>query len=89
MASSHGQTSPSQDPCASSSVPTPQSIPSTPRRGKRQSDVTRLRSHTHVKHYHVITCSGKMTPVNDKRAGGRKEQAGVGDLTHPHGRPCC
>lgn len=76
MVTSHIQTSPSQDLSTSSLIRTPQSILTTTQMGKWQSEMICLRSHTHVKHYHIITCSGKMIPMNYKCASGWKEQAG-------------
>lgn len=88
MVSSPIQTSPSQDLSISSLIQTPQSLLTTIQMGKWQSEMICLRSHTHVKHYRIITCSGKMIPMNYKLASWWKEQAGVGDLTHAQWWTC-
>ena len=66
---------------------TPQSL-NTTQTGKWRNGVICLRSHTHAKHYRIITCSCKMIPINYKVASQRKEQPGMGDLTHHQCRTC-
>lgn len=68
--------------------PTPQSILTTIQMGKWQKEVICLRSHTHAKHYHIITCSCKMIPIKYKVASWWKEQPGMGDLTHHQCQTC-